>query len=52
MHYDDIVYNQPNNVTFHGKQESVQYYTAVTIPRAIKGSPCEKNIQGTRFLNI
>ena len=32
--------------------ESVQYNAVIAITGAIKGSSSEKNIQGSRFLNI
>ena len=46
--YGDVVYDQPNNETFRGKLESVQYNAVLAITRAIKGPFREKNIQRIR----
>ena len=46
--YGDVVYDQPNNETFLGKLESVQYNAVLAITRPIKGPFREKNIQRIR----
>ena len=36
LDYDDVIYDQPSNVSFSNKIESVQYNTALVITGAIK----------------
>ena len=45
LDYADVIYDQPSNVSFSKKIESVQYNAALAITGAIKGSSCEKLYQ-------
>ena len=40
--YGDIIYEQPDNVPFCGKLESVQYKAALAITSAVQGASCNK----------
>ena len=45
LDYADVIYDQPSKASFCKKVESVQYYAALTITGAIKGSSREKLYQ-------
>ena len=45
MDYGDVVYDQPSNLAFSNKLETVQYSAALAITGAIKGTSCEKLYQ-------
>ena len=42
LDYEDIIYNQAYNVSFHQKLESIQYNSALAITGAIRGTSTEK----------
>ena len=42
LDFAGAIYDQPSNVSFSKKIESVQYNAALAIRRAIKSSSCEK----------
>ena len=45
LDYGDIVYDQPYNLSFHQKLESIQYNAALALTGAIRGSSREKLYQ-------
>ena len=45
LDYDNIIYVQAFNNTFHQKIESLQYYAALAITGAFRGRSKEKNIK-------
>ena len=45
LDYGGILYDQPNNVTFCQKIESVQYKTSLAITGAIQGTSQEKHLE-------
>ena len=45
LDYDDVIYDQSYNNTFHQKMESIQYNAALAITGAIRGSSREKLYQ-------
>ena len=47
--YGNIIYDQPNNASLSEKVESVQYYAALAITGAIKGTSKEKLYQELRL---
>ena len=42
LDHDDIIYDQPRNVSFCEKLESVQYKATLAITGAIQGTSCNK----------
>ena len=42
LHYGDIIYDQPHNVSFCEKLKSVQYKAALAITGAIQRTSCNK----------
>ena len=42
LDYEDIIYDQAYNVSFHQKLESIQYNSALAITGAIRGTSAEK----------
>ena len=42
LDYADVIYDQPNNISFSEKIESIQYNAALAITGAIRGSSKEK----------
>ena len=40
--YGDVIYEQPHNVSFCEKLESVQYKAALAITNVIQGASCNK----------
>ena len=42
LDYDDIIYDQAYNLSFHQKLESTQYNAALALTEAIRGSSGEK----------
>ena len=53
IEYADVVYDQPRNVTFSDKIESIQYNAALAITGAVRGSSKEKLYQelGLEYLS-
>ena len=53
IEYADVVYDQPRNVTFCDKIESIQYNAALAITGAVRGSSMEKLYQelGLEYLS-
>ena len=47
--YDDIIYDQAFNNSFHQEIESLQYDAALAIAGAIRGTLREKNLSRIRF---
>ena len=45
LDYGDIIYDKPNNQNFINKLESIQYYAALAITGAIRGSSKERIYQ-------
>ena len=42
MNYADVIYDQPNNISFSEKIDSIHYNDALAITGAIRGSSKEK----------
>ena len=45
LNYDDILYDQTHNMSFHQKLESIQYNACLAITRTIRGTSTEKLYQ-------
>ena len=49
LDYGDVIFDQPSNVTFSSKIESIQYNAALAIIVAIRGTSREKLYQELRL---
>ena len=52
LDYDDVIYDQSYNSTFHQKMETIQYNAAIAIIGAIRGSSREKLYQELRLESL